>query len=68
MLKLSYEVVDNPLENIDLDDLKTQIESFHYRHFGDTELITLNELWIGAKLARSKLIPKPGVIVDRLPN
>jgi hypothetical protein len=25
-------------------------------------------LWKGAKLARSKLIPKPGVIVGHLPN
>jgi hypothetical protein len=60
--------VDNPLESIDPDDLQRQIENFHKKEFKDADLVTLEELCKGAKLAISKLIPKPGVIVDRLPN
>jgi len=45
--------VDNPLESIDLDDLQRQIKNFHKKEFKDADLVTLEELWKGAKLARN---------------
>jgi hypothetical protein len=45
------QLVDNPLESIDPDDLQRQIENFHKKEFKDADLVTLEELCKGAKLA-----------------
>jgi hypothetical protein len=60
---------DNPLESLGRQELDDQIKKFHADHFSQTNSVTVRELVIGARLARSKLFPKSGVIVGHcLPN
>lgn len=59
---------DNPLGGLDRQRLDNLIKQFHTDHFSQTN-VTVSELVIGARLARSKFIPKSSVIVGHcLPN
>lgn len=47
---------DNPLSNIDLSTLKELIRTLYRKNFYGKGSVTHQELWIGAKLARSEVI------------
>jgi hypothetical protein len=61
-------ILEDPLGGLDLQRLDNLIKQFHTDHFSQTN-VTVSELVIGARLARSKFIPKSSVIVGHcLPN
>ena len=59
---------DNPISSLDLPFLKELIQDFYKKEFEGKDSVTLKELEIGAKLARSEFIPQPGVVVGHGPK
>jgi hypothetical protein len=63
-----YENSYHNLLESDLPDLKKLVDGLYKKHFENKNSATLEELRFGARLARSKFIPQPGIIVGHLPN
>jgi len=47
---------DNPISTLEPEALTDSIKALHKRHFKDSGSVTVNELLIGAQLARSEYI------------
>jgi hypothetical protein len=55
---------DDPLGPIGIDDLRDYVTNLYEKDFKDKSSVTLDELWTGARLAKSQFVPRPDIVVN----
>jgi MFS family permease len=67
IIKVSEELKDNPIQSLDLSELRVFITHLYEAKFDGKDSVTFDELWIGAKIAKNFGNHSPPDVEDRIP-